>query len=218
MQVSFDDGVCVTGRWPAPLAQGRHRVTQATLIAQSNRRFTLSSTACGSLVSAGATPADFQGTWIPWLLDAFRRTVLSLFAQVPTFRDKGMSQTSKSMEPLKPLLVSPPSPLFARLVRSLPMDSSLRSLCQVTAGYASSEYVQRVQHPLHILEAHSDRLSRSLACSLLVALLPLQGTKWARTGAPGSRSSSFLDGDLNEQPESVEMSAALLRSRQRARC
>ena len=196
----------------------RHRVTQASSIAQSNRRFTLPSTACGTLVSAGATPADFQGTWIPWLLDAFRGTVLPVFAQVPTFRDMGMSQTSKSMEPLKPLLVSPPSPLFARLVRSLPMDSSLRSLCQVTAGYASSEYVQRVQHPLHILEAHSDRLCRSLACSLLVALLPLQGTKWARTGAPGSRSSSFLDGDLNEQPESVEMSAALLRSRQRARC
>jgi hypothetical protein len=38
----------------------RHHVIQASLIARSSRRFTLSSTACGSPVSAGATPADFQ--------------------------------------------------------------------------------------------------------------------------------------------------------------
>ena len=34
----------------------------------------------GKAVRNRMTPADFQGTWIPWLLDAFRGTVLPVFA------------------------------------------------------------------------------------------------------------------------------------------
>ena len=67
----------------------RHHVIQASLIARSSRRFTLSSTACRSPVSAGATPADFQERGFRGFLMRFEEQRSSCSPRCRTFDSLG---------------------------------------------------------------------------------------------------------------------------------